>query len=622
MPDQTALIRLATQAYSTLSDGVLLERFVTDRDESAFAAVVERYGAIVLDAARAILRHTQDAEDVFQAAFLVLARKAATIRHTTSIGCWLHGVARRIALKVLRARSRRTRHEAAHTHEPPSGEDLTWGEVRQIVHDELARLPETLRAVVLLCYLEGLTQEEAATQLGIPKGTLRGRLERAREILRHRLARRGLALTVLACSAPLTRAIPPLLVLDTAREAKQFAAGVAVTSHASKLAQGAMSTMTTTRLALCLLCVLLAGIGLAAVLAPPDNPQEQPARNGNPPALAPAPVLKKDAPKAEFEEVTIIIKHYGLSNWPPETIRIAADGTCTYEVTLVRMKPPPPPLVHKLSPEKVQKLNELLKKTDWLTKPVEKHAPEMHSSDYSLTLKKDGEKCVLTIPGDQTAYKDLLRFFNSTARQEDLVNRLESSDPDVRSRARVDLDALPAATLAMYDIDLARYKDWATKLIRNPEKQHNDDLWTAVRLVTRLKLESERDALNALATHRDYRLRAEVAQAIGVLGGEKAIPVLRKMLPDTNEAAWELVKLGKDALPTIVEAIREGTDPRDITYEQLIRAYIDHWKEVPKPLDPKLVEAIQQNMAAPDVKAFRTVYHKELLKLNASVDKN
>jgi hypothetical protein len=469
-----------------------------------------------------------------------------------------------------------------------------------------------------------LTQEEAATRLDIPKGTLRGRLERAREILRHRFARRGLALTVLTCSAPLTRALPPLLVLGTAREAKQFAAGVAVSSHATKLAQGAMSTMTTTRLAICVFCVLLAGMGLAlaAVFPPSDNPQDQPARNANPPAVAPAPVLKKDAPKVEFEEVTIAIKYYGLSNWLPDSIRIAADGTCTYEVTLVRVNPPPPPLVHKLSPEKIQKLNELLKKTDWLTKPVEKHAPEMHSSDYSLTLKKDGEKSVLSIPGDQTAYKDLLRFFNSLARQEDLLNRLQSSDRDVRSRARVDLDALPAATLAMYDIDLARYKDWASKLIRNPEKQHNDDLWTAVRLVTRLNLESERDALNAMATYRDYRVRAEVAQAIGRLGGEKAIPVLRKMLPDTNEAAWELVKIGKDALPTIVEAIQEGTDPRDITYEQLIRAYIDHWKEVPKPLDPKLVEAIQQNMAAPNVKAFRTVYHKDLLKLNASVDKN
>src|SRR5262249_42208559 len=156
--------------------------------------LVERHGPAVLDAALAVLRQAQDAEDVFQATFLVLARKAATIRNRSSVGCWLHRVARQIALRTLRARTRRDRHESATpVRAIPTGDDLTWGEVRGIVHEELARLPESLRGPILLCYLDGLTQDEAADRLGLPKGTLKGRLERGRDALRRRLVRRGLA---------------------------------------------------------------------------------------------------------------------------------------------------------------------------------------------------------------------------------------------------------------------------------------------------------------------------------------------------------------------------------------------------------------------------------------------
>src|SRR5262245_50770541 len=112
-PALDALARLAaSRAYGGLPDRRLPDRFAADRDEAAFAALVERHGAVVLDAARAVLRHEQDAEDVFQAAFLVLARKAGTIRKRDALGCWLHGVTRRIALRASRARARRARHEA------------------------------------------------------------------------------------------------------------------------------------------------------------------------------------------------------------------------------------------------------------------------------------------------------------------------------------------------------------------------------------------------------------------------------------------------------------------------------------------------------------------------------
>ena len=110
--------------------------------------------------------------------------------------------------------------------------------------------------------------------------------------------------------------------------------------------------------------------------------------------------------------------------------------------------------------------------------------------------------------------------------------------------------------------------------------------------------------------------------AVSRLGGEKAVPVLRKLVRSTGqEASWELIKLGPVAVPTIAEVIREGVGEEDMSYEWLIRAYIDHWKDVPKPLDAKIVEAVRTSVAVPKVKAHRTEYHKQFLKLVAESDK-
>ncbi len=256
MADAHALARLATLAHTGLPDHALLDRFAADRDECAFAALVERHGPVVLDVARAVLCHAQDAEDVFQASFLVLARNASTIRTRTSIGCWLHGVARRLALKALRARVRRSRHEAVpRVAASVPGDDLTWGEVRVLIHDELARLPDALRAPVLLCHLEGLTLDEAAARLELSRSTLRRHLDRARAVLRQRLARRGLAAAAIAFPTSISNAVPPLTVLETARSAVRFAAGFAEPTRAVELAHGALSTMTAMRLKLSVLLV-------------------------------------------------------------------------------------------------------------------------------------------------------------------------------------------------------------------------------------------------------------------------------------------------------------------------------------------------------------------------------
>ncbi len=176
-------------------DNALLARFIAANDETAFAEIVRRHGAMVLGVCRSILQHQQDAEDAFQATFLVLARRAGAIRKQASLGSWLHGVAYRLALKSREQSAKR------HARTQPASDamatepidDISVREWQAILHDEMQRLPDKYRAVLLLCYWEGKTRDEAAEQLGLTRGTLKENLERARNLLRSRLARRGLA---------------------------------------------------------------------------------------------------------------------------------------------------------------------------------------------------------------------------------------------------------------------------------------------------------------------------------------------------------------------------------------------------------------------------------------------
>src|ERR1051326_4518992 len=165
-------------------DRELLDAFLASRDPQAFAALLRRHASLVLAACRRVLRDEADVDDAFQATFLVLHQKAGTIRKSQSVGSWLFCVARRIALAARRGLARRQACEQRAT--APSGEeppDLSWDEVRDIVHDELERLPEHYRLPILHCYLEGRTREEAARHLDWSSGTLIGRLERGRKML-------------------------------------------------------------------------------------------------------------------------------------------------------------------------------------------------------------------------------------------------------------------------------------------------------------------------------------------------------------------------------------------------------------------------------------------------------
>jgi RNA polymerase sigma factor (sigma-70 family) len=193
---------LAAQRNCRLPDDQLLAGFLADRDESAFAVLVKRHWSMVFDVCQSVLRHSQDAEDASQSAFLVLAQKAGSIRKKTSVASWLHGVAYRLACKLKSSRKRIPEPMTDERTTTDPIDELSWREVRQIVHEELDRLPEKYRQPLILCYLEGQPHEQAARQLGWNAGIFKGMLTRGRDLLRRRLTRRGLGL-----SAPLIAGI-------------------------------------------------------------------------------------------------------------------------------------------------------------------------------------------------------------------------------------------------------------------------------------------------------------------------------------------------------------------------------------------------------------------------------
>jgi RNA polymerase sigma-70 factor (ECF subfamily) len=224
-----------------MTDGQLLECYLAGRDEAAFAALVRRHGPMVLGVCRRVLGHAQDAEDAFQAAFLVLVRKAPSIKRRELLGNWLYGVAYRTALDARAAATRRrVREKQVSTMPEPeaeSGQDV-GRDLRPLLDQELNRLPDKYRMPVVLCDLEGRSREDVARQLGIPEGTLSGRLTTARRKLAERLTRRGLALSGGALVGPLSEGaasacLSAPLVTATVQAATAVAAGQAVATVVS-----------------------------------------------------------------------------------------------------------------------------------------------------------------------------------------------------------------------------------------------------------------------------------------------------------------------------------------------------------------------------------------------------
>jgi RNA polymerase sigma factor (sigma-70 family) len=252
---------MAAQTLGELSDSELVERALAGPAEAAFHAIVRRHGPMVYRVCWRVLRHPQDTEDAFQATFLVLARSLRTLRRQASLASWLHGVAHRVALKArAQAAARLRREHRVRRPQTLPPEDYAWAEVRSVLDAELRRLPDRWRVPLILCYLEGRTQDEAAEQLGWSKCTFKRRLHEARAALGARLARRGLAapaaLAALLLSDCITAAMPADTLIARAAEAP-FAA--LCSARALTLAQGVNRTMLLTKTTLAAVAIVLLG---------------------------------------------------------------------------------------------------------------------------------------------------------------------------------------------------------------------------------------------------------------------------------------------------------------------------------------------------------------------------
>ncbi len=266
------------QGVRDASDRDLLQRFSEQGDAAAFHALLRRHGPMVFDVCRGVLGNEANADDAFQATFLILARKAASIRKAASLGSWLHSVAYRTALQARGQEATRKKSEAhAPARQMSEPDDLTWREVRAVLHEELNKLPERYRVALVLCYLESKTQDQAAAQLGLAKSTLKERLERGREFLRARLVRRGLGpaalLALAAWPAPVALAcLPSTLVSAMVKAAGLSVAGQAtagvISAKVAALSKGVMRTMFLARLknaTALLVAIALIGAGVTAV---------------------------------------------------------------------------------------------------------------------------------------------------------------------------------------------------------------------------------------------------------------------------------------------------------------------------------------------------------------------
>jgi RNA polymerase sigma factor (sigma-70 family) len=328
------------------TDGELLARFLRSRDDDALAALVRRHAPMVWSVCRRLLNH-HDAEDAFQAAFLVLVRKASHVPRQ-AVANWLYGVARQTAVRLRATAAKRGRRETqAATMPEPTVLEVGDAELQTVVDEEVSRLPDHYRGVVVLCDLEGMTRKEAARQLGIPEGSAASRLARARALLAKRLAQRGVVFSGGSAAAVLSvgsasASLSPALVASTIKAASLLAAGQAagvVSAKVAALTEGVMKAMFATKLNGVLAAVLaIAAVAGATGLIYQTQAAEQPrdsnkvvqapkAADKEVPAPAPATPAGKTPPNhAKYEQPPDTKGRAAPVNPEPDTPMLLVEG--------------------------------------------------------------------------------------------------------------------------------------------------------------------------------------------------------------------------------------------------------------------------------------------------------
>ncbi len=303
--------RVGTTTMLDLSDAELLERFFGRHEEAAFTVLLQRHGPAVLGVCRGILEDAHAAEDAFQATFLVLLRKADSVRKRDSLGSFLHGVAYRTAMRArVQAGERRARERqaVAPSSLPSAFEALSRAEACAVLHEEMGHLADKYRRPLVLCHLEGKTHEQVADELGWPKSSVSARLKRGCELLRQRLSQRGVALPAgtlaLLLAEQTAGAVPALLTLTTVRVAAETLAGGASPEKAAVgLAGGVLKAVTATHKGSLLALLLMIGLAVTGVGVLPSQ-TEQSRTERPPPGMhatrQPVEPLKQAAELREF----------------------------------------------------------------------------------------------------------------------------------------------------------------------------------------------------------------------------------------------------------------------------------------------------------------------------------
>jgi RNA polymerase sigma-70 factor (ECF subfamily) len=270
------VFRMLAADVAGVSDGELLSRYLAKRDENAFAAIVRRHGPMVLGVCHRILRNGSDIDDAFQATFLVLVRKADTIRPRGMVGNWLYGVAYQTAVRARSLLAKRRSREVQMAKMPETAAPDTaelWADLQPLLDRELHALPDKYRMPIVLCDLEGMSRREAAAQLNWPEGTVAGRLTRGRKLLAGRLSSRGVSLSVgslvaaLADQAALAQ-LPSPVVESTVKATMLFAAGSSpgvISQFTAELTQGVLTAMLISKLKMAMAVALMLGfLGVGA----------------------------------------------------------------------------------------------------------------------------------------------------------------------------------------------------------------------------------------------------------------------------------------------------------------------------------------------------------------------
>jgi RNA polymerase sigma factor (sigma-70 family) len=302
---QTVLRQLRTSSLlynADLPDGQLLEQFLVRRDESAFEGIVRRHGPMVLGVCQRLLRNVQDAEDAFQATFIILARKAQSIVPRDNLANWLYGVAYRTGLKARATTARRRMSERQVTEMPEAEvvEQDLWTDLEPLLDQELSRLPDKYRLPIVLCDLEGKTRKEAARQLDWAEGTVASRLARGRSFLADRLKRHGLTLSggllaVVVAEHAAANCMPRLVAATVRAALAGPAATAAISANVAALTEGVLRTMLLSKLKMPLVLLVASLLALGAGLFAHCMPAEAP-----PPGQAPKPGTARPANTTQF----------------------------------------------------------------------------------------------------------------------------------------------------------------------------------------------------------------------------------------------------------------------------------------------------------------------------------